>query len=428
MPVARLKPGVTRAQAQVDMDVIARRLEQEYPATNKGLGAKIVPLQQQLFGWEGQVLYPLLGAVVFVLLIACVNVANLFQSRTESQRKEYALRAALGASRRQLMQQLFAESALLGLLGGGLGVLLSFGGIATFRTLAGDFLNAASISVDRQVLLFTLGLSLLTGLLFGLAPAIQASKPDVNLALQHLGRTTQTGARGFSHRVLAICEVALAMVLLVGAGLMIDTVFRLQRVDPGFDPDNVITTSIQLPEGGKYVERVPGGDLERATPRVTSFYQHLLQKVAVLPGVESVGIMNGLPTHGTRGETFSVVGRVAPPPDKRPETGYDEVSPSVFETLRIPLKRGRYLNERDTESAPWVVVVNEAFARRYSPARIPSGSRFCSGTNLTMWTNYGRARLWESLATSSTSDWGNKRHRSSTPPICSSLRSTRGAP
>ncbi len=375
MPVARLKPGVTRAQAQVDMDVIARRLELEYPATNKGLSTKVVPLHEELFGWTGQALYPLLGAVVFVLLIACVNVANLFQSRTENRRQEYAVRAALGAGRRQLMQQLFAESALLGLLGGGLGVLLSFGGIAMFRALAGDFPNAASITVDRQVLFFTFSLSLSTGLLFGLAPALQASKPDVNLALQEGGRTTQTGAHGFTHRVLAVSEVALAMVLLVGAGLMINTVLRLQRVDPGFDPNHVIATSIQLPEGGQYVERLPGGDLERATPRVTSFYQRLLQKIAVLPGVESVGLMNRLPTHGTLGRTFSIVGRTAPPADKRPETGYDEVSPSVFETLRIPLKKGRYLNEHDTESAPWVVVVNEAFARRYFPNQDPLGQQ-----------------------------------------------------
>jgi putative ABC transport system permease protein len=373
MPVARLKPGVTREQAQVDMDVIARRLEQEYPATNKGLGAKVVPLHEELFGFARQALYPLLGAVAFVLLIACVNVANLLQSRTESRRKEYALRAALGAGRRQLMQQLFAESALLGLVGGGLGVFLSFGGIAIFRALAGDFPNAAGISVDRQVLLFTFSISLLTGLLFGLAPAIQAAKADVNLALRQGGRSTQTGAHGFTHRALAVSEVALAMVLLVGAGLMINTLLRLQRVDPGFDPNHVVTTWIQLPEGGKYVERVPGGDLERATPRVTSFYQQLLQKIAVLPGVQSVGIMNRLPTHGTMGRTFSIVGRAAPPPDKRPETGYDEVSPSVFETLRIPLKRGRYLSEHDTESAPWVVVVNEAFARRYFSDQDPIG-------------------------------------------------------
>jgi putative ABC transport system permease protein len=175
--------------------------------------------------------------------------------------------------------------------------------------------------------------------------------------------------------VLVICEVALAMVLLVGAGLMIETVFRLQRVDPGFDPNNVITTSIQLPEGGKYVERVPGGDMEKATPRATSFYEQLLRKIAVLPGVESVGIMHWLPPHGSLPMTFSVVGRAALPPDKRPEIGYEEVSPSIFQTLRIPLMKGRYLDMHDNASMPWAVVVNEALARRYFPNQDPIGQQ-----------------------------------------------------
>jgi len=357
------------------MDVVARRLEQQYPATDKGLGAKVVPFHEVLFGWAGQVLYPLLGAVIFVLLIACVNVANLFQSRTENRRKEYALRASLGASRRRLMQQLFVESALLAIAGGSLGVGLSFWGIDLFRKLAGDFPDAQGITVDNRVLLFTFGISIFTALLFGLAPAIQASNPDLNLDLKAGGWTTEAGARGLTLRVLVISEVALAMVLLVGAGLMIETVFRLQRVDPGFDPNNLITTSIQLPEGGKYVERVPGGDMEKATPRATSFYQQLLGKIAVLPGVESVGIMHWLPPHGSLPMTFSVVGRASPPPDKRPEIGYEEVSPSIFQTLRIPLMKGRYLDMHDNASMPWAVVVNEAFARRYFPNEDPIGKQ-----------------------------------------------------
>jgi len=375
LPVGRLKPGVTRAHAQTDMDVVARRLEVQYPATDKGLGAKVVPFHEVLFGWAGQVLYPLLGAVIFVLLIACVNVANLFQSRTENRRKEYALRASLGASRRRLMQQLFVESAILAIVGGSLGVGLSFWGIDLFRKLAGDFPDAQSITVDNRVLLFTFGISIFTALLFGLAPSIQASNPDLNLDLKAGGWTTEAGARGLTRRVLVICEVALAMVLLVGAGLMIETVFRLQRVDPGFDPNNVITTSIQLPEGGKYVERVPGGDMEKATPRATSFYEQLLRKIAVLPGVESVGIMHWLPPHGSLPMTFSVVGRAALPPDKRPEIGYEEVSPSIFQTLRIPLMKGRYLDMHDNASMPWAVVVNEALARRYFPNQDPIGQQ-----------------------------------------------------
>src|SRR5690349_5568445 len=374
MPIGRLKPGVTQRQAQLEMDVIARRLEQEYPATNKGLGSKVVPLHEELFGRAGQVLYPLLGAVIFVLLIACANVANLFQSRTENRRKEYALRASLGAGRARLMQQMFAESGLIALVGGTLGVFLSFGGIRIVLGLAGDFPNSQTVSVDARVLLFTIAITVLTPLLFGLAPAIQVSKPDLNMALKEGGWTTETGARGVTRRVLAVSEVALAMVLLVGAGLMINSVLRLQRVDPGLDPNNVITTGIPLPEGGKYVERV-GGDMERATPRSTVFYQQLLQRVSALPGVESVGTMHLLPTHGSLPLTFSIVGRAAEPPDKRPLIGYDEVSPSVFQTLRIPLIKGRYLDAHDNASMPWVVVVNETFVRRYFPNQDPIGQQ-----------------------------------------------------
>jgi predicted permease len=374
MPVARLKPGVTLAQAQLEMDVIAKRLEQAYPATNKGVGKKIVLLHQELFGWAGKALYPLFGAVAFVLLIACVNVANLLQSRTEVRRKEYALRAALGSSRRRLIQQLLAESGVLALLGGGLGVVLTFAGIALFRSLAGEFPNAENISVDADVLAFTLGVSLLTAILFGLAPAIQASRSDLNLVLRESETRTST-SRGWARHALAVSEVALAMVLLIGAGLMINTMLRLNQVNPGFDAKNVTAMFIQLPEGGKYLVRVPGGDMEKPLPLVTAFYQQLLEKVAALPGVQSAGIISGLPPLGARGCAFSILGQPAPPPDKRPEAGYDEVSPSLFHTLRIPLKKGRYLDEHDSQTAPWAAVINEAFARRYFPNQDPIGQQ-----------------------------------------------------
>ncbi len=229
-------------------------------------------LHQELFGWAGKALYPLFGAVAFVLLIACVNVANLLQSRTEVRRKEYALRSALGSSRRRLIQQLLAESGVLALLGGGFGIVLTFVGIALFRWLASDFPNSESMTVDTRVLLFTLGVSLFTAVLFGLAPAIQASRSDLNLVLREGEGRTATASHGWARHSLAVSEVALAMVLLIGAGLMINTMLRLNYVDPGFDARNVTSMSIQVPEqGGKFIARVPGGDMERPLPTIAAF-------------------------------------------------------------------------------------------------------------------------------------------------------------
>ena len=372
-PIGRLKPGTTLKQAQVEMDLVAQRLEQAYPTTNTGIGITIIPLHEELFGWTGKVLYPLLGAVGFVLLIACANVANLFQSRTEGRRKEYALRLSLGASRRRLMQQLFAESGLLALIGGTLGVLLSFGGIQLFLLFAVEFPNSSSIRVDGQVLLFTVAVTLLTALLFGIAPALQAASPDTNALLKEGGRTTGGSSRGIMRHLLAVSEVALATVLLVGAGLMINTMLRLQRVDPGFDPTNVATTRLELPEGGRYVERIPGGDMEKATPRVTAFYQQLLDKAGTMPGVESAGIISSV--YGSLSCSFSIVAHPAPPKDRRPGTGYNAVSTGLFRTLKIPLKQGRYLDDGDTATSPWVVVINQAFADRYFPHENPLGQQ-----------------------------------------------------
>jgi putative ABC transport system permease protein len=375
MPVALLKPGVTLAQAQTEMDVIARRLEQTYPETNKGIGKRLQSLHEALFGWARQPLYPLLGAVAFVLLIACANVANLLQSRTETRRNEYAVRASLGAGRSRLMQQLFMESGLLALLGGALGVLLSYWGIPLFRSLAGEFPSSQSINIDIRVLLFTLAISVLTAFVFGLIPALQASNPDLNNALREGSRRTSSGSRGLTRHALAVCEVALAMVLLIGAGLTINSVLRLQKVDPGFDPRNLLTLRIRLPEGGNYMQRVPGGDMERASPRVTAFYQQLLERIAALPGVESVGSITGLPMHFSEEYSFSILGHPAPSPEQRPRAGYNEVSPGFFRTLKIPLKKGRYLDEHDTAAAPWAVVVNETFAHRFFPNEDPIGQQ-----------------------------------------------------
>ena len=377
MPVGRLKPGVTVAQAQVEMDVIAKRLEAAYPKTNKGVGKLVRPLQQDLYRWAGQALYPLLGAVACVLLIACVNVANLMRSRTETRRKEYSVRAALGAGRRRLMQQLFAESGLLAFLGGALGILLAYWGVQILRkvVLGENFPNVESIGIDGRVLLFTLCISLLTAGMFGLAPALKASKADVNATLREGEGRTVAGSRGITRHLLAVSEVALAMVLLVGAGLMTNTVLRLQQVNPGFDSKNLLTMLVQLPEGGKYLQRVPGGDMEKTLPTVTAFNRQLTEKIAELPGVESSGIISFIPLRGASYFSFSILGHPEPPPDSRPHAGYDDVSPGIFQTLHIPLKKGRYLDDHDTQTAPWAVVVNEAFAKKYFPNEDPIGQQ-----------------------------------------------------
>ena len=373
LPVALLKPHVTLAQAQTEMDVIARRLEQTYPETNKGIGKKLQPLHETLFGSARQALYTLFGAVTLVLLIACANVANLLQSRTETRRREYAMRSSLGADRRRLMQQLFAESSLLALLGGGLGILLAHWGVQIFRSFAADFPSTRNANIDARVLLFTLGISLLTAFVFGLIPALQASKPDPNEVLHEGSHWTSGGSRSLTRHALAVCEVAMAMVLLIGAGLTINSLWRLQQVDPGFDTHNLLTIPIRLPEGGEYMQRVPGGDMERASPRVSAFYKQLLERVAALPGVESAGSITGLPMDFSEEYSFSILGYPTPLPDQRPRAGYNEVTPGFFNTLKIPLKRGRFLDEHDTAAAPWAVVVNETFVRRFFPNEDPIG-------------------------------------------------------
>jgi putative ABC transport system permease protein len=374
MPVARLKPGVTIAEAQAEMNTIARRLELQYPATNKGVGNKVASLRESLFGGARQSLYPLLGAVAFLLLIACANVANLIQSRTEVRRGECALRLSLGASRVRVVQQSLAESALLGLLGGAFGLLLASWGIRIVLWLAGpDVPYGDQMAVDSRIVLFTLGISLLTAVIFGSAPALQASRADLNYALRDGARGSAPLSGGIMRRLLAISEVALAMVLLVGMGLMINTMLRLRGVNPGFDPNNLYILTIQLPESDKYMERVPGGDMEKAKPAVNSFYQRLLERVSTLPGVKSVGSITGFGF--SESPTFTISGRPLPSPDQRPRADYDQVTLGFFRTLRIPLKKGRFLDEHDTNAAPWAIVVNEAFVRKFFPNEDPIGKQ-----------------------------------------------------
>jgi len=376
MPVARLKPGVTVAEAQVEMDVIALGMEQAYPESNKGVGEKVIPLHDTLYKSARDMLYPLLGAVGFVLLIGCVNVANLMLSRTESRRKEYSVRASLGASRRRLMQQLLAESGLLTLIGSSLGILLSFWGTRLMRAITQGVPDAESIRIDGRVLLFAAGLSVLAALLFGLAPAIRAARLDLNDALREGESRTSSGKRGRTRYLLVISEVALAMVLLVGSGLMINSLLRMLLPSPGFDAANVLTMAVNLPATEvKYVEKTPGKDMDRVSAKVTAFHRQLLERAAAMPGVESVGMISIIPPLGAGMRTFSILGHPAPSPGDRPVGFFNEVSPSYFRTMKIPLMKGRYFDERDTESAPWAVVISETLANRYFPKEDPIGQQ-----------------------------------------------------
>jgi putative ABC transport system permease protein len=285
------------------------------------------------------------------------------------------------------MQQLLVESGLLTLLGGLLGVLLSFWGIHVLGAMSKvgalwthnshglqDLPDAENIRINGLVLLFAGGLSLLTALLFGMAPAFRASRADLNDALREGESRTSSAKGGRMRYLLVISEVALAMVLLVGAGLMINSLLRMLLPSPGFDPANVLTMTVLFPPtGGKYLEKSPRNPMERISPKVTAYHQQLIEGVSALPGVESVGMIAMLPPLGSGGRTFSIVGH--PAPDKRPFLGFNEVSPSYFRTMRIPLKKGRYFDERDTTNTPWVAIISETTANRYFANEDPIGQQ-----------------------------------------------------
>src|SRR6266581_5046839 len=293
------------------MNAISSRLELQYPEDDKGWGAVLVPLREQLVGDAQPALLVLLGAVAFVLLIACANVANLLLVRTFARKKEIAIRTALGASRGRVLQQVLSETLLLSLAGGALGLLLARFGIELIaHFLAASLPRAAEIGLDAWVLAFTLGVSIFGGVVAGLAPALRLTKTDVNQALKEgLGRTSADSGGQRTRSVLVVSEVALSLVLLIGAGLMIRSLWMLRRVDPGFDPHNVLTMFVPLPRT-KYA--LPVQQLE--------FYDQLLQRVRALPGVESAGATDALPLNG-EGSTqpVTIEGQPIVPMSEQPE-------------------------------------------------------------------------------------------------------------
>ncbi|HSE99131.1 MAG TPA: ABC transporter permease, partial [Blastocatellia bacterium] len=304
--IGRLKPGVSPEQAAAEMDTIAGRLEQMYPNYNTGMGIRIVPLLEYTVRSVRSALEIFLVAVGFVLLIVCANVANLQLARAAARQKEVAIRAALGATRSRIIRQMLAESVLLSLAGGALGLLVAAWGVSALVALSpGIIPRAQEIAIDANVLGFALGLSILTGVLFGLAPALQASKPDLNESLKEGGRSSSTDSHRLGLRnILVIAEIGLSLVLLIGAGLLIKSFARLLDEDPGFNPQNVLTMRLSLP-----AERYP------EDAQVAAFYEQLLQKVAVTPGVESAGLISVLPLE-PRSFTFSfTIDGETPPAD-----------------------------------------------------------------------------------------------------------------
>ena len=369
--VGKLKPGVSLQQAQASMDVVAQHLAQAYPRMYRDLGVKLEPLQEGLFGWSSRFLYPLFGAVIFVLLIACANVANLLLFRADVRRKEIGIRVALGASPNRLARQLLTESILLALTGGAFGLVLSLCGVKLFDALSPhDLPRTARIAMNGQVLLFTFAVCILTGVLFGLAPVFGISRIGVNDSLKQ-GRGSAARPRMKTRSILVIVEVALALVLLAGAGLMIKALQRVLHTNPGFNPDHVLTAQIRL-TGRNYID-VSNWDksgLNVIKPQVGFFCRQVLERIRALPGVESAALIDWLPLSedSQRGRP-GVVTAGQPPvlPGQRPHVLVSSVSSDYFRVMNIPLLKGRSITERDAEGAPWVAVINEAMARKFWP-------------------------------------------------------------
>jgi len=370
-PLARLKNGVELGKARLEMAQIAKNLERQYPETNLKVGADVTPLQQQMVQNVQPALAVLLGAVVLVLLIACANVANLLLVRTIERRREIAVRAAIGARRWRLIRHVLAESLVLALAGGLLGVLVASWAVSALVALAGPGLpRADSIAVDQRVLLFALALSTLTALAFGAAPAVHASRADIREALNEEGRgTTSAGSRRLA-RAFVVAEVALATTLLVGAGLLLRSFVRLQQVPPGFSAARLLVADLPLSP----IDYAEDAARER-------FVDRLLERVTALPGVEAAGTTTTLPMAGSGALLhFNIYGRPPKGPEDYILAGYRAVSPTYLAALGVPTLRGRPFTEWDRSGSKRVVVINETMAKTFFKGSDPLGQRISIGT------------------------------------------------
>jgi putative ABC transport system permease protein len=373
--IGRLKPGVTLDGARLEMEGIARRLEQTY-VENQGVGVLIIPFRSDLVGDVSTSLWILQGAVAFVLLIACANVANLLLARSSSRRKEIALRSALGAGRKRLVRQLLTESLLLALAGGALGTLLAAWGLNLLQALVPEDLpRVDQIALDGNVLAFTAGLSLLTGVLFGLLPARRATRVELVDSLKEGGRQMHAGRRNRrTLKLLVVSEVALSLVLMVGAGLLTNSLLRLRAVKPGFNPENLLTVQLSLPVS-KYPDAAKKGE----------FFRQALSGIGSIPGVLHAGATNDLPLGSTEFNRYyqmtEAEGRKsATRPEQEPPVAVFEVTPGYFSAMETPLLKGRPFGEQDEAGTPAVAIVNEAYLKRYLPEGEPLGRRIRLGS------------------------------------------------
>ncbi len=374
--LARLKPGVTLQAAQTEMNAIAGQLGAQYPdvyPATIGWSVTVISLREQVVGDVRTALWVLMGAVGFVLLIACANVASLLLARATSRRREMAIRSALGASRFRIVRQLLTESIGLALVGGGLGLLIALWGVEALLALNPAVLPfTATIRIDTTVLLFTVIISFLTGIGFGLAPAMKAAKLNLTETLKESGWNVTGGLSRYDlRRVLVVLEIALSLVLLVGAGLLIRSFLRVQAVDPGFNPDKVLTLWVALPQA-KYPER----------HQVADFYKQVLQRVETQPGVQAAGWIAGLPLGGSN-STWGFTTEAKPQPSRLEdilEATNRVVSPGYFRAMGIPIRRGRDFTEQDNESSPGAVIINETMARRFWKNEDPLGKRIKLGS------------------------------------------------
>ena len=365
--IGRLKPGVTIEQARADMEGVTRSLAEAFPDTDKGITAKLTPLKEQMIGHVRPLLLVLLAAVGFVLLIACVNVANLLLARAASRKREFAVRAALGASQARVVRQLLTESILLALAGGGLGLYLaSWGTRAALGALPAALPRGEQVGVEPHVLIFTAGISLLAGIFFGLTPALKSSQPDLHDTLKQGGRGT-SGTRQRMQNVFVVAEIALALVLLIGAGLTIRSLAKLWGVDPGFNPHNVLTFGLSLPP-----------TMMHAKPdAIRAAFREFDEKFGSVPGIEAVSQTWGaIPFSGDDEQLFWLEGQPKPANENDMNWAIDYiVEPSYLKAMGIPLLRGRFFTVHDDEHAPLVVVIDEIFAQKYFPNQNPLGKR-----------------------------------------------------